>query len=105
MPRQVTSARTRHGFGHLRGVSLRPPAHAVRMIDDSVLYDLGRIRLEEMRSQAQAAHLANEVRRAAPNFIPRRRWLDTALWAAVLGPLVGGSFLLYFAQEIGRAVQ
>ena len=33
-----------------------------------------------------------------------RGWYDPALWAALVGPVVGLGFLTYFAQEIMRAV-
>ncbi|MBV9175074.1 MAG: hypothetical protein JOZ81_33885 [Chloroflexi bacterium] len=54
---------------------------------------LAEYRLAELRNEAAKARL-----------IPASRWSDPALWAAVMGPIVGTSFLAYFAVEILRAV-
>jgi hypothetical protein len=36
--------------------------------------------------------------------LPSSRWHDPAFWVAVIGPLVGTSFLTYFTFEIMRAL-
>jgi hypothetical protein len=65
-------------------------------------YQVARARLDELVADAARNQLANEARRAAPDFIPANRLRDTAFWASVIGPLVGVGFIAYFVQEVSR---
>ena len=66
-------------------------------------FNLARARLDDRIAEAAHDRIADEARRAAPDFIPSSRWWDGALWASIVGPLLGLGFLAYFAQEIAHA--
>lgn len=63
----------------------------------NALYDAALDHQREAQRQAELGRLAHLA-------APSRPWLDPAVWGAVLGPIVGLSFLGYFAREIARAV-
>jgi hypothetical protein len=62
--------------------------------------ELARLRVEERLAIAARERRADEVRRAAPNFVPTSRWRDPAFYSVILGPVVALGFLGYFAQQI-----
>jgi hypothetical protein len=60
-----------------------------------ISYQVARARLDERIAEAARERQANEARRAAPS-----RPHDTAVWAAIVGPLVGVGFIAYFIQTL-----
>jgi hypothetical protein len=63
--------------------------------DAQTLYQVARERQND---------LAREVQRdRGTHLVWPRPWRDPAVWSLVLGPIVGTSFLLYFAREIVSA--
>jgi hypothetical protein len=63
---------------------------------------LAHARLDELIAEAANEQLVSEARHAAQNFIPKSHWRDGALWASLIGPLVGVGFLAYFALRVAR---
>ena len=63
-------------------------------------YDLAKQRHAEALAQAANERRADELRRAAPDFIPASRWRHAAFWSLLVGPILGIGFLTYFAQLI-----
>ena len=70
------------------------------MYYSEVSLELARLRVEERLVTAARERQANEVRRAAPNFVPTSRWRDPAFYSVILGPVVALGFLGYFAQQL-----
>jgi hypothetical protein len=58
---------------------------------------------EVRRRQTEREMLARRNRNA--HLFPSRPWLDVAMWSAVLGSMIGASFLVYFADVILSAVR
>jgi hypothetical protein len=67
-------------------------------------YQVARARLDELVAEAARNQLADEARRATPDFVPANRLRDTAFWASVVGPLAGVGFIAYFVQETSRGL-
>ena len=67
-------------------------------------YDLVRQRLDERRAEAAAQRTARSAGHAWPDFVPPSRWRDGAFWASLAGPLIGATFLAYFAQQIAAGM-
>jgi hypothetical protein len=63
-------------------------------------YEMGRTRAQDALAEAARERRANELRRAAPDFIPTSRWRDAASWSVIVGPIVGLGFLTYFVRAI-----
>jgi hypothetical protein len=61
-----------------------------------VLYQVA---LESRRRAVRQAAQQRHTKLVAP-----RPWLDPAMWSAILGPIIGLSFLAYFARVILAAV-
>jgi hypothetical protein len=61
-----------------------------------MLYDAAVAQQRELEAQRERARM---VREAWP---PKHR--DPAIWSAVVGPIVGVGFLVYFAREILVAI-
>jgi hypothetical protein len=66
--------------------------------------DLVRQRLDEARAHAADQRLARSAGHAWPDFVPPSRWRDGAFWASLAGPLIGATFLAYFAQQIAAGM-
>jgi hypothetical protein len=47
---------------------------------------------------------AEAARHRHSHLFPSRPWLDLAMWSAIIGPIVGMGFLVYFGRVVWSAV-
>lgn len=67
------------------------------IVNPNELYQEARRRQSELEMRV--------LRERYPQLLPSRPWLDPAIWSVILGPIIGVSFLVYFAHVILSAVR